>query len=307
MKFQTLIDTKTQNVVFDGTNVDLATQNLIIDWFFDYDLCTDEHDDPQSANFLRYFKRNLNLYYPRYTQLLRVLQVKENLDPYVTDYLESVTSRVDALTENGTDTRTPNLTRQSTDTPQKTTTTTRTPNLTDTSVITGGHTDTRTPNLSHGETNETVTKSDGFGITYPESQLNSVSLDLDIDTPRNIDYAGSEQLSGAKTTGESTASDTGTETNQTVYNSEQTQDTHIGTETTQTTESGSGQTTVTERGTDTTQTTKTGSNTSDTDFIQKGRHESVADIIPRAMSAIANSDAFTWFKNKIDICFDLYA
>ena len=306
MTFDEIITKRGQATVFNNTDVDAATQNLLIDWYFDYGLCTSEKDDPNGDKFLRYFQRNCNLYYPRYTQLLRVLQVKENLDPYVTDYLEEVVNRVDSTTGNSETTRTPDLTRTETTTPTVSTTTTRTPNTTDTSIVTGGHTDTRTPNTTSTTETESENKSDAFGITYPESQLNGVSLDIDTTTSRSIDYASTESLAGAKSTGESTTTETGTETNQTVYNSETTTNTATGTETTVVSQTGDDTRETVESGTDTTETSNSGSLVSDTGTIHKGRNESVADIIPRAMKAITGSDAFTWFKAEMKVCFDLY-
>ena len=306
MTFDDIITKRGQATVFSNTDVDTATQNALVDWFFDYGLCTDEKDDPQGDKFLRYFQRNCNLYYPRYAQLLRVLQVKENLDPYVTDYLEEVVNRVDSTTGNSETTRTPDLTRTETTTPTVETTTTRTPNTTDTSVITGGHTDTRTPNTTSTTDTENTSKTDAFGISYPESQLTGVSLDVDVTATRDIDYASSESISGASGVGSSTTTETGTETNQTVYNQETTTNTATGTKTTVVSQSGDDTRETVESGTDTTETSNSGSLTSDIGTIHKGRNESVADIIPRAMKAITGSDAFTWFKAEMKVCFDLY-
>lgn len=270
MTFEELITKQGQATVFNNTEVDAATQAALIEWFFDYPLCTSEDEDPQGTKFMRYFQRNVNLYHPRYLQLLRVMGVKDNLDPYVTEYLEEVTSRADHTDGENTSTFTPTTT--------------------DTSVISGGHTDTRTPLTRTEVETENTTKSDNFAISYPESQLDSVTLDIDIENPqaaRSIDYASNESLGGAKSGGKTTTKEIGQETNATTYQAETTTTSHTGS--------------------DTTKDVNKNDTTSDTEHIHKGRNESVADIIPRAMSAITGSDPFTWFKKQLTVCFDCFA
>lgn len=270
MTFEELIEKQGQATVFNNTEVDAATQGALIEWFFDYPLCTPEDEDPQGTKFMRYFQRNINLYHPRYLQLLRVMGVKDNLDPYVTEYLEEVTSRADHTDGENTSTFTPTTT--------------------DTSVISGGHTDTRTPLTRTEVETENTTKSDNFAISYPESQLDSITLDIDIENPqaaRSIDYASNESLGGAKSGGKTTTQEIGQETNAVTYQAETTTTSHTGS--------------------DTTKDVSENSTTSDTEHIHKGRNESVADIIPRAMSAITGSDPFTWFKKQLTVCFDCFA
>lgn len=307
MTFEELINKRSQATVFDNTGVDIATQNALVDWYFDYGLCTDEDEDKNGDIFLRYFQRNLNLYYPRYLQLLRVLAVKENMDPYVTDYIEEIAYKNDTNTGSVTSVNTKDLEHDTVTTPQSSTTVLRTPTLTDTSVISGGHTDTRTPNVTNTQTSGNTTKTDAFAMAYPESQLSALSTDLDLDDPRDITYAQSESLAGTKSEGSATSTETGTETNQTVYNSETTTNQQTGTETTVTSQSGTDSVNATDTGTDTTETTNEGTSESETGRVHKGRTESVADILPRAAAAIKGSDAFTWFKNEMKVCFDLYA
>ena len=40
--------------------------------------------------------------------------------------------------------------------------------------------------------------------------------------------------------------------------------------------------------------------------IDQGRHESPADILPRAISAITSTNSIKWLVNNLLICFDNY-
>lgn len=172
-----LIEEVGQEAVFSGTEVDEATQNLLIDWLFDYKLCSDS-----DTKFLRYFRRRLNNVYPMYLSQVRVMTVRENLDPFVVHYFERLEKRqgtgteatTRATTGNGTkgttggttmsegSVRTPDLVHaneyasQDDITSSDISDTTRTPNLTQSTTYgeqiatTGSGTDntTRTPNLT---------------------------------------------------------------------------------------------------------------------------------------------------------------
>lgn len=85
MTFQELADKITLEGIFTGTSVDQATQESILEWFFDYELCSDE------ATFLRYFRRRCNETYQRYTELIRIETVANNLDPFITNFMEYLT------------------------------------------------------------------------------------------------------------------------------------------------------------------------------------------------------------------------
>lgn len=172
-----LIDEIGQATVFSGTEVDEATQNALIEWLFDYKLCSDD-----DRKFLRYFRRRLNNLYPMYLSQVRVMTVRENLDPFVVHYFERLEKRQGTGTEATTKTatgsgskttdggttmsegsvRTPDLTHETEYNSQDNMTssdisdTTRTPNLTqrttfgETVSTQGSGTDnaTRTPNLT---------------------------------------------------------------------------------------------------------------------------------------------------------------
>lgn len=84
MTFEELVNNEGASNVYANTSVDEATQAALMEWLFDRNLC----DEP--ATFCRYYRRNLNKYYPQYLDLVRVLTVRDNMDPYVTYYFEHV-------------------------------------------------------------------------------------------------------------------------------------------------------------------------------------------------------------------------
>lgn len=88
MTFEELVNNEGASNVYANTSVDEATQAALMEWLFDRKLC----DEP--ATFCRYYRRNLNKYYPQYLDLVRVLTVRDNMDPYVTYYFEHVGSDI---------------------------------------------------------------------------------------------------------------------------------------------------------------------------------------------------------------------
>ena len=90
MTFQELIDEQGLDNVFLNTSVDLATQNCIQEWFFDYELA-----DEDSAKWLRYFRRRCNEFYPKYKEMVRLMSIKSNVDPFITEFMERVRNSSD--------------------------------------------------------------------------------------------------------------------------------------------------------------------------------------------------------------------
>lgn len=85
MTFQELVDEMSLDTIFLNTSVDVATQNALLEWFFDYDLADDD-----TSKWLRYFRRRCNDIYPKYKDLVRVMSVKSNLDPFITEFMERI-------------------------------------------------------------------------------------------------------------------------------------------------------------------------------------------------------------------------
>lgn len=369
--FQELVDKNGLENVFVGTDVDEATQNIILDFFFDYELCSEEN------RFLRYFRRRLNEFYPNYMSELRVLTVKENFDPYVQNYFEEIyernynrgltkkdsgtenyeTSGNKTDTDNVTETRTPNLKTITNDTGNsnaKNTSTgesTRTPNLTTTSENGGSDkntnnsnsTDTRNLTSStEGSSNgseESNSKNRSFTAAYPEANMSS--FPTDIDSNPSLTYLSGESDVLSKTENSNTNSsnsettDTGTTSNEssststTEYGSTNTQKatgteninnssediSTLATNSEQTVKQTGDEIKTTERNNqsnDSSNSTKTSSSNGDenensnetTNRVQKGRNESVADLIPRVVKAIENSDPIRYLIDSLMICFN---
>lgn len=195
-------------------------------------------------------------------------------------------------------------------------------------------TGTDTTVLDEDVVNDTTAKSDAFGIAYPESNLGSIPATIDF-AHRTIDYANSESLSmndsHATTANDATTTVTHNtedetvvdETDTTTHNTTDattyglktdTENETTGSGTSTTTETGTERTVVTNSGSDTTATV-TGNEVSESNegernaqgTIQqehKGRNESVADIIPRAIKAIVNTNEVMWFIDAMKVCFD---
>lgn len=238
---------------------DDATQAVLLEWFFDYKLGTDDQE-----TFLRYFRRRINQLYPRYIHQVRIYTVTSNMDPFIQHYFEKQdrvtnnTSETGTATKNGTgtqtttgtgsgtraQTRTPNLeenvTENSTETgtASGTSETNETPNLTNTKTKTG--TEGRTSNGSRTEEGTTGTttsgsesvtetengKSKNFAIAYPEANMSSLPTGID-DTPESIDYVSNGAYNVSKRT-----NNTGTTTSGTEDGEHETSVTETGSETT---------------------------------------------------------------------------
>jgi len=210
-------------------------------------------------------------------------------------------------------------------------------------------TGTDTTANSENSSSSAESKSDSFGIAYPESNLGAIPADLS--TPRSIDYANSESLAMSESTSSTTGTSNSTVTHNTTdtnvvdeedvttHNTTDTETidetdltTHdtvdtttygqvVGVENSTTGESsstkhdtGTERTVVTNNGSDTHSST-TSNTSSETDEGEssreenvqqehKGRNESVADIIPRAIKAIINTNEVMWFIDSMKVCFD---
>ena len=95
MTFQDLVDERGLDNVFSNTNVDVATQECILEWYFDFELADDD-----TSTWLRYFHRRLNDIYPKYMDLVRVMSAKSNMDPFIQKFMEKVHTSSDLVNEN---------------------------------------------------------------------------------------------------------------------------------------------------------------------------------------------------------------
>lgn len=85
MTFQDLVDEIGLDEVFLNTSVDVATQNCILEWYFDYELA-----DDNTNTWLRKFRRRINDFYPRYKESVRIMSIKSNMDPFITEFMQTV-------------------------------------------------------------------------------------------------------------------------------------------------------------------------------------------------------------------------
>lgn len=291
--------------------VDVATANLIKEWFGTR-FCLKE-------NFVKFFERQLALYYPYYKQLLRIDPTVSSFDWFVEEYLESQTinnvtrqgEKNSNFTDNGdtqntnNNTETRNLTRAGTQTG------------TDTTVQSGSQTN------EHEDANtvEGATRNNNFvrnapmsgeystlGDISPTSARHTVNgIQMEVDFPSDNIHRP-EIKNPTSATDELTQNDEITHNlgkDEITYNNVTSQNTkNLADSTTDTgTVGNSGTTRIqsenTHIGTDTTEDTE--NSTSRT--IHTGRHENVADIISRAKAVIMTSESWLFLYRKLDTCF----
>ena len=237
MTFQELIDNVGIDTVFANTSADLATQNCILEWFFDYDLC----DSDDTTKWMRVFRRRVNDVYPKYLSLVRIMTVKDNMDPFIQVFMEKIHSTTDlkntTLTIRDSGTNSQEDTRQTVtdrdvdqfDTRSKTDTYN---NLTDThnrgangiksettynnynEVTNGGSSGNNTDTTSgdpYNTTNaiESTGESRAIGVAYPEANMGSIpnGVASDAGATSDIAYAQSESRNFSKSNTGATRAD----------------------------------------------------------------------------------------------------
>ena len=307
--FEEVIESEGASAVYSGTNVNLATQSILFDWLADLYISTGD-DIPK---FKRYYKRQLNMIYPIYLDYLKLELVRDQMDPFITEYVTR--THEDEKSLSGTDTKTGSSTVSDSGTVQDVldSQTVRTPDLT----TEGTNSNLETRNLAgtsesdstHNGESEDNQKQRQVTIAYPEANLNSLPIDID-NMPTNVDYASGEIDSFMKAghTEESTdhTEDATTDTG-TVNNAGTTSTSESGTETTETDQTNTRTSSNTRQGSDSETHTNTGSETNESEEHEEGRHESEADILPRAISAICSTKAILWFVKSLQVCFDNYS
>ena len=129
MTFEELNDSIGAEAIYSGTSVDAATQAALLEWNFDRFLSMEGED---TTNWLRKYRRNLNMFYPIYLDRLRVESVRSNMDPFITEFMEKVHDDNGTVTKAGSSVK--NGSKGGSDTEQTVTDNTqvRTPDLTTT-------------------------------------------------------------------------------------------------------------------------------------------------------------------------------
>lgn len=269
---------------------DAATQELILEWYFNYPICTDNE-----AEFERYFKRRVNLSYKRYIDQIRIMTVSGNMDPFIDHYLEVLGN----TERTGESTSSLEVKANSSNNSQ--------------STSSGDSTNTRTPDLvnetkdSHSETSENTrtddltqdTKSNGFGIAYPEANLDAIPAT--IDAVPSINYANSQQYGLGRTSNTGTQSDNGSSSG-----NGSSKTTSTGTEKDVGHSEGTGSTTATAESSSTNKGTGTSKENGVDKRQEKGRHQAIQDMLPQAIKAIRGCNALTWFLDQLLVCFDCF-
>lgn len=320
--FEELINEVGAATVYSGTDVDEATQGALLEWLFDRYLSMYDGDEQK---WIRRFRRQLNMFYPMYMDYLRVQDVRASMDPFITEFMERVHSG-EATSTNG-DTTTKSVTGSTSGSDRTITDdrTVRTPNLATDTI----NNNTRTDNLANSSTStDTGTvgnvgtvditdngKTRGMNIAYPEANMGSIPQTID-NFPTDISYASGETDGFNRNIRDEDTSSTETRN---------LQSTTSGTQTGTVSDSGTGR--VTETGTETTDfdgdvtKTTTGSNTSSesitnagtdarsdrSEEIEQGRHASIAELLPKAVSAITSTNAIKFLVNNLLVCFDNYS
>lgn len=307
--FEDVIEELGAGTVYAGTDVDNATKGALLEWLFDLNICTGD----DSQKFCRYYRRQLNMVYPLYVDYLKLEAVRSNMDPFITEYMDHTHEDDKTLSGTATKANTGTVADNGSITDTAESQTVRTPDITTTT----SSTNTETRNLSsssasdanHEEESEVNTKNRSVNIAYPEANLNSLPLGID-DMPTDIDYAAAENDSFGRTNTEGTSEDhsTGSNTETGTVEDDASGTGHEGgTETTD--YDGSSTKTMTNTRTNNLSESVSTSGTEATDYEShdEGRHESEADILPRAIKAITTTNAIKWLVKSLQVCFDNFS
>lgn len=307
--FEEVIEQEGASAIYSGTNVNAATQAILFDWFADLYICTGDN----IPKFIRYYRRQLNVLYPIYLDYLKLELVRDDMDPFITEYITR--THEDEKTSSGTNTKsgTSTIADSGTITDVLDSETVRTPDLT----TSGTNSNQETRNLAgssetdstHNEEGQADGKQRTVNIAYPEANLNSLPIDID-NMPTNINYASSEQdqFSRQNTEGETTDhSETDTTDTGTVNNAGTNSQHEGGTDTSETDQTNTRTLATSRQGSDSETSTNSGTEANEGEEHEEGRHESEADILPRAISAITSTKAVYWFVKSMQLCFDNYS
>ena len=322
------------STMFEGTNIDEATQQNIYNWFQFRYLC-------DNSRFLAYFQRQVLLYQMQYLSYLRVETTE--IDPMVADYMERQILRDGSTVAKTTGTDTTTGSNNSTDSTEYsgsdvtafeterngnsegTTNGTTTTTNSGSDVTTVEYGKTSNTNNESTTANEATSSdsSDNQGMTgqTPDSSVYPAS-----GFPENLQWQYASTQAQNKVTGEHSENSESTvngSTTVTEGGSDDTTLTHglksevVTTGNTTGTDSVSGTDTTTVQHGQKVANTVTGDSSSsvehntsvdttvndDTRERYSGRHESPQDLLDRARSYILNTNAFKWFIEKLDPCF----
>lgn len=183
MTFQELTDKIGNNIIYQGTNVDSATQGALLEWLFDRRLSMVSEDSYNT--WLRYYRRNLNMNYPIYLDYLKIEAVRSTMDPFVTDLITRDLTGHGTQAKNGSNSRT--LQDNITDTENSTRQIEQTGNHSLTEHTITDNTDLRTPNLTTNETNSN-TRTDDLETTTANTRTDNLHSTHDNTRTDNLTF-----------------------------------------------------------------------------------------------------------------------
>lgn len=320
--------------LFNGTDYDEATQDAIIFWYGERQICDD-------VLFERYFKRLLNAIHDQYINYLRIQTVK--IDPLVSDYMERLVKDTTEGTTSGKTTRKGSTVTDGTSNTTNGNTSTTEGTNTGTIKSEGGGTSSETVGETNGGTVKNTgtvkdeASSDGNSTSMVDGENHTTNMNANADipqSPQNTDGSFPEKLNWQYQSGQSQGKNDATdkrrttETHQDTNTTTRTDDTTTTTEgqasktasgetttdntttndlknTSKTTVNGTGSkkddVTVTTDGSDTTEgsTKNTGEHTEQ----YSGRHEAPQDLLDRCRSYILQTNAFMWLVSQLQECF----
>lgn len=334
MTLNELVEKVGKAELFNGTEYDEATQDAIIFWYGERQICDD-------VLFERYFKRLLNAIHDQYINYLRIQTVK--IDPLVSDYMERLVKDAAEGSTSSTTTREGTAVTDGSSTTKNDTTSTTDGTNTGTIKSVGGGTSSETVAEANGGTvkntgttkNENKVDGNSSSMTDGETKQNNMSANSDIpQSPANNDGTFPENLNWMYQSGQNQQKNTGidktrvTENHLDTTTNTQTDDTTTTTageanrtasgettndntttndlkNTSKTVVGGSGskteKVTVTNNGNDSTQGTTR--NTNEHKEQYSGRHEAPQDLLNRCRSYILQTNAFMWLVSQLQECF----
>ena len=272
--------------LFQGTKIDTATQQNIIDWFQFREVCDDD-------KFGVFFNRRIKALSNQYNQLLRIESV--TFDPMVTQYLER------QIKTNGSETGTGKDITSGEETFQN--------NGSNESSVTADGTNTANGNSSgsdnstdNGEnSNNSTTNTEGDAM-----QLNGVTPDSSLypagGFPAELAWAYASGQAQGKNTGKSTVQGSGTNKN-THTGSNSSEYENSGTSHSETVSEGSVNNSGTRDHSSTVDKSDSRTHEQEVKEISTGRGEAPQDLLERARGYIMNTNAFLWLISNMAITF----
>lgn len=271
--------------LYEGTSVSAEDQSLLNDYFYDREVCSDD-----DARFIRLYRRNLRMYYPKYLLKLEA-ELKEM--PELIDHYEAIHN---VLTNTGTVTNS-GSTRdigESSDSASNTHSGTNSSHTVtdDDRSHSGSNTDSDTTEqlVSAKHSDITTTLPQSVAYSGLEGQNFDVgSLDLTYASNQNQSADNSGKVKSDKTGSNSSTDNADIDT--TVSGTDSATDGHTG--------SAEHENTVTTSG------TVTNNLTNKNDMMRSGSNVAEAELRRQIYDFAGDANAFRWLVNQLRVCFNI--